>query len=188
MIAYKGRYQDADGWNFSDAEDGYNVMYKQVNEDFDYDQLESVSGQDFSTLFYAGYTMAHDILIFSFAIPHDRPDGAGPNFCISPFLVQHSRIYSDGGSDGTVTSDDCGAAGYSLSSNMFRHVVLHEIGHFIGLNHLKDPHAVMYGITDENTSHYDTVSYDDTDKQAFCCVYQCVTDKYRCNLDISSSF
>jgi len=183
LIAYQGRHQDADGWDLDDADDGYNVIYKQVRPDANYDYIQSMSDADGEGGFVAGLGMNHDILVYAFTMFYLRfaANGAA-QWCASPFLHQQAEKDNTGGPDDyhledwAVISDDCGRDGYSLDSPELRNVALHEMGHFIGLAHISDPDALMNPVANG------AVSFTDADKRALCCVYECVTDQYECVL------
>lgn len=49
------------------------------------------------------------------------------------------------------------------------HVVLHELGHFIGMGHTDDPFSVMFPFT-----FAPIISFNDTDRRAFCEYQSCI--------------
>jgi hypothetical protein len=50
----------------------------------------------------------------------------------------------------------------------FRHLLLHEFGHFLGMMHSDDPHAIMVPRGDTTVT-----DYTDEDKRNFCIIYDC---------------
>ncbi len=58
--------------------------------------------------------------------------------------------------------------GQSDADQTLNHVVLHEFGHFFGLQHTKDNTAVMYPTVNG------VVEYQLDDKRAFCAIYECL--------------
>ncbi len=186
LISYRGRHVDGNGWDLDDAADPYNVIYKVLREDGNYDFITSQDPPD-NGGYVAGLGLYHDILIYDFTLFHARQDGQNWQWCVSPFLhAKYEEAEREAEAEGetnvshvddwAVTADDCTAAGYPLHSPGFRSVVLHEMGHFIGLAHLNDKEALMYPISNGKTS------LTDLDKKALCCVYECVTDKYECEM------
>jgi hypothetical protein len=64
---------------------------------------------------------------------------------------------------------------FSIDPGHLKQVFLHEMGHFVGMSHIDDPKAVMYPYANG------AQRFTDTDKRLFCCLYECVTDRYKCD-------
>jgi hypothetical protein len=194
LVRYRGRHVDNDGWNLNNADDDFNVIYKATEPDDNYRYLEEQEGTEGIIL---GLGLQGDIILYAFNMLYSSPDGS---WCI-PAIITEVPADEDSGStdnappalrilptdrwriieppaDSTVeaiTSDDCDNEVYTLYPPLLKTVILHEMGHFVGLGHIKDPNALMYPYSNGMTT------FSDNDKRALCCIYECVTDAYACD-------
>jgi len=54
LVVYKGRYRDDDQWDLDNADDGHNVIYKQVSRDANYDYVNSTANEPAEGGYVAG--------------------------------------------------------------------------------------------------------------------------------------
>lgn len=144
LILYAGRRHDVNGFNpLEDMGDGYNMIYRFAEPDEYYNLLIAERPQNQEGAFLLGYGRQHDILIFTFNI-----------------LKEVKSYLSD--------SDD------ESSEYLREHqvVVLHELGHWLGLQHIGEIDGycpIMYSLIYKSTQPILT----EKDIQAFCLVYDC---------------
>jgi len=183
LIVYRGHHHDADQWGLDDADDGRNVIYKQTRHDKNYDRLDATINKLGGDGYVSGLGLNHDVIIFVFTMlyewPNDQPPGM--EYCVSPFLHEWNEKNNIGDEndvvveDWALTSDDCERDGYKILGGLLESIALHELGHFVGLDHINDPNAVMYPVANGR------IAFTDNDKRAFCCQHECITDAFECD-------
>jgi len=191
LVAYRGRHQDADGWNLDNADDGTNMIYKVMREDANYDYIASKGGlPGYDDAYVAGLGLNHDILIYAFTMGFSRFNGRSYEWCIAPFMyerfkraeaeaIARGETVDYSVDDWATVSDDCPALGYTLSGQGLQAVALHEMGHFVGMSHINDREAVMYPVESGATA------FADNDKRSFCCRFECITDAFECDWNLT---
>lgn len=181
LLAYAGRYADRDGFTLDDLGNDISVIYELSRPDKNYDYLMETYHEDDGG-YILGYGPQSDILIFAFNMLHVE----NGQFCISSHLkaawdkweAEHPAEEESAENEGEAWEPlVCESDTAVIYLPELQSVTLHELGHFVGLSHIEDDNkAVMYPYANG------TVAFTDRDKQAFCCVYKCVTDKYKCEL------
>jgi len=181
LLIYDGRYRDADGFDLDDLGDDTDVIYEINRRDRNYDYLQMTAGDTDGDV--VGYGPRSDILIFAFLLPMQLSDG---RFCFAP---ENLREYAEDlgltpdqipdvqGDEVVAVTEDflvCRNGAHTIYLPLLKNIVVHELGHYIGLGHIDDPEALMYPHTNGLTS------FTDLDKAYFCCNYRCITDKYVC--------
>ncbi len=186
LIAYKGRDGDANGFDLNDLGDGVDVIYEINVRDRNYDYLQEQAVGAGGEGSVVGYGPRSDILVFAFLLPMTTPDGG---FCFSPDDIREyaEDLGIDPGSVPDVQGDEivavtpdirvCRPGRHTLYLPLLQNIVVHELGHYVGLGHIDDPEALMYPKANGLTS------FTDKDKSFFCCNYRCITDKYVCPLN-----
>ncbi len=179
LISPDGRYSDSDGFQLNDFGDDVSVIYRMSSPEEAYDYLQTEYGEKEGG-YVLGYGPKSDILVFAFNMVQIEPDG---DFCFSPYLAAAVEEWHAEHPEECLPEDGCNwepppvcaSADYPLYEPELESVVLHEIGHYIGLGHSKSKEALMYPFSNG------LADFTDEDKKAFCCLYRCVTDKYLCD-------
>ncbi len=179
LIAYEGRFADGDAFQLDDFGDGVSVIYRMSSPEKCYDYLQNEYGAPEGG-YVLGYGPKSDILIFVFNMVQNAPDGSwcGTSYMSDALEKWHAEHPDDcRPEDGCnwTPFPVCASPDYPIYEPELAGTVLHEMGHYIGLGHNKDKEALMYPFSNGLTD------FTDKDKQAFCCLYRCVTDKYRCD-------
>lgn len=172
LFVYGGRYRDRDGFTLDDLGDDVSVIYELNQPDENYRYLEETGEEDATPL---GYGPQNDVLVFAFNMPQVDPEGF---ICLSPVLAAEIEKWrAENPPEEGETRDPiqvCADPSFPMYLPALQSVVLHELGHVIGLGHIDDKEALMYPYSNGLTK------FTPTDKGAFCCLYDCRTDRYEC--------
>ncbi|KPJ85735.1 hypothetical protein AMJ57_01965 [Parcubacteria bacterium SG8_24] len=180
LLIYRGRYRDTDGFAVDDLDDGVSVIYRiESPDDEHYRYLADISARDYGGRgVLVGYGPRNDILIFVFNLPPQELFEARDIPAIITEIPPEDDTGEPAGQVLVLGRDEeygpINPEAKPLYVPILSSVVLHEIGHFIGIAHVQDPAAVMYPIGNM------TLSFTDTDKRAFCCNQDCIIDDYPC--------